>query len=231
MPVPEIEDLDGRHVAAIVSNHVDEAEGRNDCFHLVVVERILAIGIIFHHPAGMPAPAVAPEIQGVMVGRIVGFGPGDKIDQRLWVAKVALAPVIELILGGSLHTFGDPEQLCRLPVAMAGVIAGTAIGQSDHLHIRVGGRKYGQLCFKVTDHIIFEIVIPRDIHHHRPFGVCCRRRGGGGAGKGYQEHKHHEQGRRELECTHCISSIGMDFAVHISVQLWSEWWGNMPEKV
>ena len=106
MPVPEIEDLHGRHVAAIVPDHVDKAQRGNGGFHFMVIERI-AIRVVLHYPAGMPAPAVAPEIQGVMVGGMIGFGPGDEIDQGLRIAHIPLTPIGGGASGVSDHSLGD----------------------------------------------------------------------------------------------------------------------------
>ncbi len=94
-----------------------------------------------------------------MIGRIVSFGPGDEIDQRLLITKVTLSPIGDRVLGLGGHPLGYTEELGRLPIFIARVIARTAIGEGDNLHIRAGACLC-QFRFDVTDNIIFQIIIP-----------------------------------------------------------------------
>src|SRR5512134_3122883 len=94
MSMPEQLYFDRSHIAAIKANHINKSNGWQCCFDLLHIKRIV-VCIILHHPAWMPVPAVTPGIQCVGVGTIIGFCPGDEIDQCLLVAKIALSPISE----------------------------------------------------------------------------------------------------------------------------------------
>src|SRR5215211_3735090 len=121
----------------------------------------------------MPIPAVTPEVQRVMIGRIISFRPGHEIDQGLLVAKITFTPIRDRVLRRGSHLLRHMEKLGRLPITITGVITGTAISQRDDLYIRTGaGRR--EFLFNIAYNIIFKIIISRDVHHHGPFGFLSR---------------------------------------------------------
>ena len=175
MTVPEVHDLEGRHVAAVVPDDVEEAEARLSRLDLVVVERVVA-GVVLHHPAGVPAPAVTPEVERVMVGGVVRLRPADEVGEGLLVTHVPLAPVPDRARGVGGHARGHVVELRGLPVAAALVVARAAIGEGDDLDVgvRTGGC---ELELEVLDDVVLEVVVARHVDHHGPLRLgCCRGR-------------------------------------------------------
>ena len=120
---------------------------------------------------------MAPEVQRVVVGRVVGLAPADEVDERLLVTHVALAPVGDGARGVRGHACRHVEELGRLPVATTLVVAGSAVGQGRDLYVGVGAGA-AQLQLQVLDDVLLEVVVPGDVDHHGPLG---RRRSAGGA--------------------------------------------------
>ena len=194
--VPQGHDLDLGHVAGVVADDVDEAELRLDRLDLVRVERIAAAGRrVLHRPAGVPAPAVAPEVQGVSVGRVVRLRPGHELRERLGAAHVALAPVGDRARRIGDHALGRVVQLGGLPVAAALVVARAAVGERRDLDVGRGA-ECRKLQLEVLDDVGLEVVVARHVDHHGPLGLCGRR---GGTGGGDRSGDHRQDGRDECQ--------------------------------
>jgi hypothetical protein len=166
--LPQLVDLERRHVAAVVTDDVNEPELRNGGLHLVVIEGV-NVRVVFHDPTRVPIPAVPPEIERITVGRVIRFRPADEIDQRLGITEVSLAPV-----GHGMRRIGndalrDVIELRCLPVAAARVVAGSTIGQCDDLDVGVGTGET-QFLLDVLDDVILEVVVSRHVNHDRPAG-------------------------------------------------------------
>ena len=151
----------------------------HDRLHLVVVERA-GVRVVLHDDAGVPRPPVSPEVERVVVGRIVGLGPAHEVDQGLRVAHVTLAPVGDRARGQRRHPRRDVEELRGLPVSMALVVSGPAVGQGHDLDVGAGPR-HRELGLEVLGDEVLEVVVARHVDHHGPLRLRGCRPGAPGA--------------------------------------------------
>ena len=155
---------------------MDGLEGAAQLIHVEVV----AARRVGHGVARPPAPAVVPEKQRVMLRRVGGARPVDKIDERLGRAHVGRPPVGYGVLGGGGHALRDVEDAGPGPRAVDRVGEPPAIGQGHDLHVGVGADRRHLLVDVVRDPRLEigvgrrQVLIAVHVDHHRP---GSRRRG------------------------------------------------------